>query len=154
MMKQSQRGVRKNHPMLDGRPDTFLIHNAPTRRRQILHPTLPRPVHIIREGEECIAGATYSVQLARPHRPLLRCQRAQHTIKLSIPCDFSPSSSGSPQTNKSIALAFSVRFTPFLNGRESTRGWCRSHQLSAFKPARRVQWMRDCWPAPRPMMEP
>ena len=24
------------------------------------------------------------------------------------------------------------------------------HQLSAFSPARRVQWMRDCWPAPRP----
>jgi len=26
--------------------------------------------------------------------------------------------------------------------------------MSAFPPARRVQWMRDCWPAPIPMREP
>lgn len=26
--------------------------------------------------------------------------------------------------------------------------------MSALVPARRVQWIRDCWPAPRPMMDP
>ena len=30
----------------------------------------------------------------------------------------------------------------------------RSYQLSAFWPARRVQWMRLCWPAPTPMACP
>jgi hypothetical protein len=29
-----------------------------------------------------------------------------------------------------------------------TRSWKRIHQLSALSPARRVQWIRLCWPAP------
>ena len=51
----------------------------------------------------------------------------------------------------SIALAISARFTPPRNFMLSTRGWCLSHQLSALSPASRVQWIRDCWPAPIPM---
>ena len=69
-------------------------------------------------------------------------------------CSFSPPSRGSPLTNKSIALAFSARLTPFLKGKARTLGWWRSHQRSALPPARRVQWMRDCWPAPIPMIDP
>ena len=30
----------------------------------------------------------------------------------------------------------------------------RNHQMSALLPARRVQWMRLCWPAPMPMVWP
>lgn len=51
----------------------------------------------------------------------------------------------------SIALAISARFTPLQNFMSRTRGWCLSHQLSALSPARRVQWIRDCWPAPIPI---
>lgn len=66
----------------------------------------------------------------------------------------SPPSSTSPLTKRSIAFAFSARLTPFLNGSARTRGWCRNHQLSALDPASRVQWMRDCCPAPRPTIAP
>lgn len=51
----------------------------------------------------------------------------------------------------SIALAISARFTPLRNFMFRTHGWCLSHQLSALSPARRVQWIRDCWPAPIPI---
>lgn len=51
----------------------------------------------------------------------------------------------------SIALAISALFTPLRNFMLRTRGWCLSHQLSALSPARRVQWMRDCCPAPIPI---
>lgn len=51
----------------------------------------------------------------------------------------------------SIALAISALFTPVRNFTSRTRGWCLSHQLSALSPASRVQWMRDCWPAPMPI---
>lgn len=51
----------------------------------------------------------------------------------------------------SIALAISALFTPVRNFMFRTRGWCLSHQLSALSPASRVQWIRDCWPAPIPI---
>lgn len=51
----------------------------------------------------------------------------------------------------SIALAISARFTPLRNFMFRTHGWCLSHQLSALSPASRVQWIRDCWPAPIPI---
>lgn len=51
----------------------------------------------------------------------------------------------------SMALAISARFTPPRNFMFRTRGWCLSHQLSALSPASRVQWIRDCWPAPIPI---
>ncbi|KAG8808629.1 hypothetical protein FRC19_005799 [Serendipita sp. 401] len=38
-------------------------------------------------------------------------------------CVFSPPSSTSPVTNRSIAFALSARLTPDLNGRAKTRGW-------------------------------
>ena len=66
-----------------------------------------------------------------------------------------PASCGTcPETNKSIALHLSGLLTPFLNLNPRTRGCCLSHQLSALSPASRVQWIRDCWPAPRPMICP
>ena len=55
---------------------------------------------------------------------------------------------------RSIALSRSARLIPSLNGRASTFGHCLSHQLSAFCPARRVQWIRDCCPAPIPIACP
>ena len=33
-------------------------------------------------------------------------------------------------------------------------GCWRRNQVSALVPARRVQWIRDCWPAPTPMAWP
>ena len=57
-------------------------------------------------------------------------------------------------TNRSIAFALSARLVPFLKGSARTRGWCLNHQLSALSPAKRVQWIRDCWPAPRPITVP
>ena len=59
-------------------------------------------------------------------------------------------------TNKSIdGIGFLCPLdTPLLKGRARTLGWWRSHQRSALPPARRVQWMRDCWPAPIPMIDP
>lgn len=51
----------------------------------------------------------------------------------------------------SIALAISALFTPLRNFMLRTRGWCLSHQLSALSPASRVQWIRDCCPAPIPI---
>lgn len=56
-----------------------------------------------------------------------------------------------PLTYWSIALAISARFTPLRNFMFRTRGLCLSHQLSALSPASRVQWIRDCWPAPIPI---
>lgn len=59
-----------------------------------------------------------------------------------------------PSTKLSMALEISARLTPALNFIDKTRGWCRSHQLSLLSPARRVQWIRDCCPAPMPMTWP
>lgn len=81
-----------------------------------------------------------------------------------------------PSTKLSIALEISARFTPALNFSEVTRGCWRNHllngnhwnyndlclscvtaniyQLSALSPAKRVQWMRDCCPAPMPITWP
>lgn len=56
-----------------------------------------------------------------------------------------------PLTYWSIALAISARFTPLRNFMFRTRGLCLSHQLSALSPASRVQWIRDCCPAPIPI---
>lgn len=56
-----------------------------------------------------------------------------------------------PVTYWSMALEISALFTPVLNFMESTRGWCLSHQKFALSPARRVQWIRDCCPAPMPI---
>lgn len=56
-----------------------------------------------------------------------------------------------PVTYWSMALDTSALFTPVLNFIESTWGWCLSHQKSALSPARRVQCIRDCCPAPMPI---
>lgn len=56
-----------------------------------------------------------------------------------------------PVTYWSMALEISALFTPALNFIESTRGWCLSHQEFALSPARRVQCIRDCCPAPMPI---
>lgn len=84
-MEQPQRGVRKHHTMLIRCLDTFFVHDTSTRRCQILDPTLPGPVHIVWEGEECITRAAHTIQLGRPLCPLLCRQRRRHYIKLTLP---------------------------------------------------------------------
>ena len=42
----------------------------------------------------------------------------------------------------------------FRKGRFRVLGCCRRNQVSALEPASRVQWIRDCWPAPTPMAWP
>ena len=54
----------------------------------------------------------------------------------------------------SMVLSRSARLMPGLNGRFITFGHWRSHHISAFCPARRVQCMRLCCPAPMPMACP
>lgn len=67
-------------------------------------------------------------------------------------CTFRPLTSPMVSlTYWSIALAISALFTPVRNFMFRTQGWCLSHQLSALSPASRVQWIRDCWPAPIPI---
>ena len=53
-----------------------------------------------------------------------------------------------------MALSRSGRFASGLKGRFSTAGCWRSRHRSALVPARRVQWMRDCCPAPTPITCP
>ena len=66
---------------------------------------------------------------------------------------FSASESSS-RMKRSISLSRSARFMPSGKLSSSTFGCLRSRQVSALSPARRVQWMRLCWPAPTPTVWP
>ncbi len=59
--------------------------------------------------------------------------------------------STSPLMKRSITFTLSAHLTPLLNGSTRTRRWCHSHQLSAFEPMSHMQWIHDCWLAPKPI---
>ncbi len=61
---------------------------------------------------------------------------------------------GSRSRYWSMALFISARFRSARKVASRTFGCWRSHHVSAFEPASRVQWTRDCWPAPMPMAWP
>ena len=63
-------------------------------------------------------------------------------------------SSASSPVYRSIVLSRSARRIPSTKGRFITFGHWRSHHLSALLPARRVQCIRLCCPAPMPMAWP
>lgn len=90
MVEQPQRGMRKCHPMLVRGLDTLFVHNTPTRSRQILDPTLPRPMHVIRERKERITRARHPIQLGRPLLLLLRTQRLYTALEETLPLRLLP----------------------------------------------------------------
>jgi len=71
--------------MLIGRLHALAIHHAPARRRQIPHPALPGPVHIIREREKSIARTRHPIQLPRMLPPLLVSNRRGNTLEQTLP---------------------------------------------------------------------
>jgi len=71
--------------MLIRRFDTLLIHDTSARSGQILHTTLPRSVHVIREGEEGIARTRGPIQLLPPVLPLFLTQSLWKTLEKSLP---------------------------------------------------------------------
>ena len=85
MVEQPQRGMCKDHPMLIRRLDTFRVHHTSTWRSEVLHPTLPRPVDIIREGEERVTRTCDAIQLLSPFLLLLNAQRLDLALKQTLP---------------------------------------------------------------------
>ena len=84
-MEQPQRGVHEHYSMFIRRFDTLLIHDTSARSGQIFHTTLPRSVHVIREGEESIARTCGLIQLLPPVLPLFLAQRLGDTFKKTLP---------------------------------------------------------------------
>jgi len=85
MVEQSQRGVRKHHPMLVRRLDALLIHDTSARSGQIFHTTLPRPMHVIWEWEESITRACGLIQLLSPFLLLFIIQRFWDLFEETLP---------------------------------------------------------------------
>lgn len=76
-MEQPNIRMHKHHPPLIRRLHTLFIHHTPPRRRKVPNPTLPSPMHIIREREKRIARTRNPIQLPHPLPLLLFTQPHQ-----------------------------------------------------------------------------
>lgn len=85
VMEQSQVRVREYHPMLVCCLHALLVHYTSARRCQILDAASPRTMHVVGEGEKCVAAARDALQLREPFPLLLRAQGRGHLLELRLP---------------------------------------------------------------------
>ena len=71
--------------MLVGRLDAFGVHDASTRGSKVLDTTLPRPVNVVGEGEEGVAGACNAVKGRGPLLLLSSSERLRDSLKKTLP---------------------------------------------------------------------
>lgn len=85
MVEQTQRGVGKHHLVLIRSGDALSIHDASTGGSKVGHTTPPGTMNVIGEGEEGIARARDTVQLASPLLLLLLSQRRNSAFEEALP---------------------------------------------------------------------
>lgn len=174
MMEESQVGVNKNHIIGISCGNNGVVLNRSRSSSNVLDTWTMSTVNVIREGEESIRRHNSVLQLAHPFLALFSSKEFRNCVEVGFPGFafdtllykrhlvhwshlYMTAKHTSPVwlvTKRSIALDLSARLVPFLKSKARTLGWWRNHQLSALSPARRVQWIRDCWPAPRPITIP
>ena len=85
VVEQTEIRVRKHYLMLVGSLDALCIHDAPTRRSEVLHATLPRTMHVIGEREECIARARHTLQQLCVLFSFLDSKRCWDSLEKALP---------------------------------------------------------------------
>ena len=123
------------------------LHDVPSRRNGARARCCPQRGRMRREPRQT------PVTLGQPFFFFRRASAVRDvSVKVSAHTP-SPSTSipfvGDIHVDGVVAVGAARR--PRRNGRPSTFGCWRRCQMSALLPARRVQWMRLCWPAPTPM---
>jgi hypothetical protein len=85
VVEQPQRSVSEHDVMLVRCLDTFSIHNTSARSSEVSDTALPRPMNVIREGEERVTGASHIIQLCLPLSFLLLAQALRNGIEQTFP---------------------------------------------------------------------
>lgn len=85
MVEESVLGVAEHHTVFIRRLDALRVHYATTRRGKVFHPTFPRPMDVIREGEERITGTGHIIELGCPLLTIVFSQRRRDALEQSLP---------------------------------------------------------------------
>ena len=133
-MKQAHAGEAHGHAVLIGGGNDVVVPNGPAGLDDVLHAALPRPLHVISEGEEGVGPAGHAGELCDPGFFRLRRQGLGALLKDGLP---------RPVRQKILPLVGEVD----VDGIVPVRTADAVHTLQ-------LQWMRLCWPAPTPMAWP
>lgn len=132
-MEQSQGGMGEHHIMFIRRLDALRIHHASTRRRQITNTALPRPMDVIREGEERVARTTNTVQLRCPLCPLLRSEGRRHGLEVTFPLCLLPTIELLTTYEKIDGVGFLCSLDAFLEGERKDAGVMAKPPVVGFR---------------------
>lgn len=117
----------------------------------VFNTTLMSTLNIVAEWEESITTYRYTLVLGNPSLLLLAGQWLRLLCKELLPnavLQYILPLIGDIDIDGIVAVGTTDLL---LKGRFITLGHWRNHHSSALEPARRVQWIRLCWPAPIPI---
>ncbi len=156
MVEQPDPGEGHGDAVLITGVDDMVVPDGAAGLGDIGHAGLSGPLYVVAKGEEGVGAHGHAVLGGDPGGSLRSAgvRTSGRTLKVFCHTPSASTSSYSSEMYRSMALSRSGRRMSSTNWRPRTLGCWRSHQLSALLPARRVQWMRLCWPAPTPMVWP
>ena len=154
MMEQAQAGHGHGDIVFIARFDDIVVADRAAGLGDVVDAAAMGPFNVVAKGEEGIAAQGYAVELGDPGFLFFPCERFRFFREQVLPDAVGQDVFVVIGDVASMALSRFGRRTSSRKGRFRTFGFWRSHQISALLPARRVQWTRDCCPAPTPMVMP